>query len=78
MEWISVKEIPPTEGTYLCSVNYPALFVSDNSVNTFSPQFIIQGEFNKNYGWEISFIEFAEVSHWMPLPTPPLDNSSFP
>jgi hypothetical protein len=55
-EWISVKEIPPSE-------NHEIFLVSDGDCVTFA--FWDDIGF---VGWEK---EIGEITHWMPLPLPP-------
>lgn len=68
-EWISVKDkLPDTTGRYWCFVRY----VSDLT--------------ECEYQWNCCYNEFANkfitdddghvVTHWMPLPPPPITNKS--
>lgn len=58
-KWISVSDkLPEKEGVYLC-------YFSDDTIETFEFSLV-----NMNYAdWGVSIYL---VSHWMPLPDPPV------
>lgn len=68
-EWISTNDkMPEYEGLYL--------IVRDGEVEcAYRQNFLINVIWNNDFTGGFSIIPDKEVTHWMPLPQPPLDNN---
>lgn len=80
MDWTSVKDKLPQEGTWLCVVKfYTTLGTSSINVqigmttSITSPDIILmECYFNPERGWNLRFVPAdARVLYWMPLPEIP-------
>jgi hypothetical protein len=67
MEWISVGEaLPEDRGVYLVSVT-----------DEYNKTDVVMGAFvdSGKYLWDADCIHKHEVTHWMPLPGPPVEHT---
>lgn len=67
-EWISVKDRLPEEGTPVLTYSADGFMVDYT---------ILFDEIDQPYVWARQLVDdYLKVTHWMPLPTPPIDKDS--